>query len=523
MNTIKVQSVAFTGIEAVHVELEIQKSKGLFGKINIVGLPGGVVKESKDRVRAAIESSGFSFPRSALIINLAPADLKKDGPSFDLPLALGILGASGVIPKKAFAGLFIMGELALDGRVKPVPGTLGAAILAQRIGQQSILVAYENRAEAELVDGLEVVAVKHLSEAAYLLEGPDNRGIASIESRPSIDLRDNKKLSIPDESIDFKDVVGQQVAKAAMVVAAAGGHNLLMIGPPGSGKTMLARRLPTVLPPLAREESLEVTQIHSLTQRKMEGLISHPPFRAPHHTISYAGLVGGGSIPGPGEISLAHKGILFLDELPEFARRTLEALRQPIEEGHITIARARGVLTLPAKISLVASMNPCPCGYRGDGQNKCICTPRQASLYLKRISGPLLDRLDLQIEVPALSPELIMLPSGRLDSLTMAKAVAEARKMQAKRNGGKQMVLNAHLTPKQIKKWCKVSPRASDYLSSCLKRYPLSARGYARILKVARTVADIDQSDNISLSHMEKAVMYRVLDRLKAWNQADGA
>ncbi len=531
MRTIRISSVAFTGIDAIPVEVEIQKIRGLYGKVTIVGLPGGSVKESRDRVRAAICASGFPYPRGAMIINLAPADIRKDGPFFDLPIALGILAAEDVIPAESLAGFIILGELALDGRVKPVHGVLAAAILARKRRCRGILVASQNRKEAGLVDEIEVRTAGHLIHAASLFGGPVDERAGHGSSIP-------ERLSLPDPlllpdrdgespceieerrynpQLDYKDVVGQEAAKAAMVTAAAGGHNLLMIGPPGSGKTMLARRLPSILPPLDREESLDVSRIHSFSQRGLKRLIELPPFRAPHHTISYAGLVGGGSVPGPGEISLAHLGVLFLDELPEFARRTLEALRQPLEEGSITIVRVRGILTLPARITLVASMNPCPCGFRGDTRNPCSCTPHQASIYLKRISGPLLDRLDLQIEVPSVDPSVLQTANTGMDSAAMAQAVAMAREHQRRRSKKTGSKLNAHLTSDEIKRYCGMSDKASNHLGRCLKAYPFSARGYTRILKVARTLADLDSLAKIGVSHVRRAVMFRVLDRLRTF------
>jgi magnesium chelatase family protein len=447
---------------------------------------------------------------------MAPADLKKEGPCFDLPFALGILTSNNVLLLNALRGLTILGELALDGRVKPVAGTLAAAILAQQIGHRGIMVAAESRSEAELVKGLEVVPTYNLKHAVSLLGGPPYEASEKVSAHVRLNgFSQNPANKKKETFLDYQDVMGQEAAKEAMIVAAAGGHNLLMIGPPGSGKTMLARRLPSIFPPLNRKDSLEVSRIHSIARQGLCELMIYIPFRSPHHTISYGGLVGGGPIPKPGEISLAHKGILFLDELPEFQRRTLEALRQPLEEGVVHLSRVRGTISLPARILFVASMNPCPCGFRGDPRNQCVCTPRQVNLYIQRISGPLLDRVDLQIEIPPLAPALFRNGPSGLDSKTMAASVLRARGKQMKRETGGGPVLNAHLDSNQIKRVCSLSSGAAEYLNECLQRYPLSARGYTRILKVARTLADLEATATIHTTHMEKAVMFRVLDRLK--------
>ncbi|RKX30088.1 MAG: magnesium chelatase [Candidatus Zixiibacteriota bacterium] len=506
----KVYSSATLGVNAylVEVEADIQQQLPLF---ITVGLPDGAVRESKERVTAAIKNSDFVFPAKKITINLAPADIRKEGSAFDLPMAAGILAATGQILRDSFDDYVLLGELSLDGAVRPVPGVLPMAMQVQQEdnGIKGIIVPKENAPEAAMAEDLKVYPVSTLKEAVHFLE--DESTIRPYELDISSVFSASRKYDV-----DFSDVKGQESTKRALEVAAAGGHNIIMIGPPGSGKTMLARRLPTILPDITIPEALETTKIHSVAGLLSDNtaLIATRPFRSPHHTVSDAGLIGGGRIPKPGEVSLAHHGVLFLDEIAEFHKDVLEVMRQPMEDGQVTLSRATMSLTYPASFMLAAAMNPCPCGYFGDNSHECNCTSAAIQRYMSRISGPLLDRIDIHITVPSVKFKELSSDSCGEKSEVIRSRVNAARKRQQERfKGEKKIFCNAHMQSKDIRDYCIIDEKSKSLLNLAITKQGLSARAYDRILKVSRTIADLEEAENIETTHIAEAIHYRSLDR----------
>ena len=502
------RSAALMGIAAHPVDLEIDYARKGMPAFTMVGLAEGAVRESKERVFAALKNSGFKLAPARITVNLAPADLKKGGSGYDLPMALGLLAAADKLPEDCLAGWFLAGELSLTGEVKPVPGVLPLALAARAAGAKGVLVPAANGPEAAVVEDLPVHGVETLGQAANFLAGTKDIPRARCDLEGLWSARESF-------ATDYAEVKGQEHAKRAVEIAAAGGHNLLFLGPPGSGKTMLASRLPTVLPPLGFEEALEVTAVYSVAGRLEGGqaLMVNRPFRSPHHTISDAGLIGGGAYPRPGEVSMAHHGVLFLDELPEFKKQVLEVLRQPLEDGRVTIARAAISLCYPARFMLVAAMNPCPCGYLGDERHPCTCSPFEVSRYRSRLSGPLLDRIDLHVEVPAVDYADLKATGQGADSASMRASIAKARQVQARRYSGLPLFTNSQLNGKHLERFCALGAPEHAFLEKAVRSLGLSARAFTRVLRIARTIADLENADELTVGHLSEAIQYRTMDR----------